>query len=368
MASTFTHWSQKEGELLKRWHTEGKTVQEIADLLQRDETTIRRQMKLSRARGGRRRVGRPRLLTPKQEKKIVRTADRMIEQADGEWQVTADMVKQALKLKCCTRVFLEAFHKRNIYFHSMRQKPLLTKADVERRSSFAEEYYRKPVSFWTDKVHAFVDNKFFPTYLNANARAFARKLRPRGTFRAPGQGLGRGHVKPRKDLKQNFGPSVNVAVAISAEKVLMCHVVTGKWNTRAAADMYANSLAPALQNEHPGKRSFLLLEDNDPTGYKSNLAKDVKKALGVNILEIPKCSPDLNPLDYAFWSEVNNRLRKQEAKFTDRYTETRCMFVRRLRRTIMRIRPDTLRPMVGHMKRRCTLLRESSGRYFEEGK
>ena len=132
--------------------------------------------------------------------------------------------------------------------------------------------------------------------------------------------------------------------------------------------MYTNALAPALRKEHPGKRSFLLLEDNDPTVYKSNKAKYVKKALGVNVLEIPKRSPDLNPLDYAFWSEVNNRLRKQEAKFADSYTETRCSFARRLRRTILCIRPCTLRPMVSNMKRRCVLLREASGRYFEEGK
>ena len=90
--------------------------------------------------------------------------------------------------------------------------------------------------------------------------------------------------------------------------------------------------------------------------------------LGVNVLEIPKRSPDLNPLDYAFWSEVNKRLRTQEAKFADNYTETRCSFARRLRRTILRIGPGTLRPMVSNMKRRCMLLREASGWYFEEGK
>ena len=62
--------------------------------------------------------------------------------------------------------------------------------------------------------------------------------------------------------------------------------------------MHTKGLAPALQKEHPGKHSFLLLEDNDPTGYKSNMAKDVKKAHDVNVLEIPKRSPDLSPLDY----------------------------------------------------------------------
>ena len=95
MASTFVHFTEKESELLKRWKAEGKPVQEIASLLQRDQTTIRRQLKRAPSRGGHRHAGRPRFLSPKEERKFVRAADRMIEQADGEWQVTADVVKQA---------------------------------------------------------------------------------------------------------------------------------------------------------------------------------------------------------------------------------------------------------------------------------
>ena len=45
MASPFVHLTEKEVELLKRWQAEGKSVREIAGLLQRDETTIRRRMK-----------------------------------------------------------------------------------------------------------------------------------------------------------------------------------------------------------------------------------------------------------------------------------------------------------------------------------
>ena len=366
-ARSFAHVGEHEVQLLRAWMAEGKHIKTMANLLQRDETTIRRQLKRMRVKSPRRRVGRPCKLSPKMEAKVVRTAERMIQQAESEWQVTADMIRKALKLKCCLRVVSNALHRHNVYLRPMRQKPILTKIDAEQRFAFSEAYRHKPVSFWTDKVHGYMDNKIFPTYLNAKARAYARKLRPRGTYRAPGQGLDRGHVKPRKDLKQNFGPSVNVSVAISATKVLMCHVVKGPWNKESATDMYENALGPALRTEHPGRRRFLVLEDNDPTGYKCQMAKDAKKALGVSVLEIPKRSPDLNPLDYSFWSEVNACLRRQEAKFQEDYRESRCQFIKRLRRTVLRISPDTLRGMVGNMKRRCELLHQVGGQHFEEG-
>ena len=44
-ASSFVHLTEKEVELLKRWQAEGKSVREVAGLLQRDEMAIRRRMK-----------------------------------------------------------------------------------------------------------------------------------------------------------------------------------------------------------------------------------------------------------------------------------------------------------------------------------
>ena len=113
--------------------------------------------------------------------------------------------------------------------------------------------------------------------------------------------------------------------------------------------------------------SFFLLEDNVPTCYKCGLAAAAKRDLGIEVLGIPKRSPDLNPLDYAFWSEVNSRLRKQESKFASDFKEARRAFVARLRRTILRIPPATLANMVGNMKRRCELLKLANGAHFEEG-
>ena len=48
------------------------------------------------------------------------------------------------------------------------------------------------MSFWSDKVHAYLDNKFFPVYLNRRGRDYAAKRAARGTFRSKGQGLAKG--------------------------------------------------------------------------------------------------------------------------------------------------------------------------------
>jgi len=36
-----------------------------------------------------------------------------------------------------------------------------------------------------------------------------------------------------------------------------------------------------LRKNFPGRRSYTILEDNDPTGYKCNAAKAVKAELGL---------------------------------------------------------------------------------------
>ena len=363
----YRHFAEHEDTLLRRWSDEGMPASEIAKLLGRDLSTVARRMKRVDEGGDPLHAGRPYILTHEKEEKIVVAAEELIQLADGEWQVTAGVIKKALKLKCCDRTVLDALHRHNIYFRTMRQKPVLTTTDIEERLAFANKYVGNPISFWTSSVDAYMDNKFFPVYLSAKARAYARKLRPRGTFRAPGQGFGRGHVKPRKDLKQNFGHNVHVSVAISATKVLTCHVVDGTWNKESAAAMYTDVLGPSLQRAHPTKRSFFLLEDNDPAGYKSGLAKQAKRDLGVRVLELPKRSPDLNPLDFSFWSGVNTRLRNQELRFDDDYNESRVCFIKRLRRTILRTPRRALLAMVRNMKRRCEKLKGAAGMHFEEG-
>ena len=86
----------------------------------------------------------------------------MIEAADGLYQVTVGMVCRALKLKCTDRPLLNALHEHGVWFHPMREKPVLTPEDIKDRLSFAREHSHKPVVFWEQCVHAYLDNKNSP--------------------------------------------------------------------------------------------------------------------------------------------------------------------------------------------------------------
>ncbi|CAK0810352.1 unnamed protein product [Prorocentrum cordatum] len=310
-------------------------------------------------------VGRPAALSAAQVDKVVETTEAMVVAADGKYQVTALMVRNALKLKCSVKRVQEALRSRGVRFRPMREKPIRTVDDEKDRLAFGNRHAKKPPSFWVSGIHAYLDNKMFPFYPNGQGRAYAAKRAARGTYRAKGKGLAKGHVKPRRSLKVTFGKGVNVAVAISAKKVLMCHVVPKQWNAAEASTMYSKSLSPALRRAYSGKTRFLVLEDNDPSGYKSKSAVQTKVAHAIEVLPFPKRSPDINPLDYGFWDCVNRRLRKQEATYSSTKKETRAQFVARLKRTIQRVPEAILTPLVKSMGRRCKALQRAKGKDFE---
>lgn len=364
----FTHFGDKERELLKKWVQEQKPLVEIAKLLSRDLSTIVRQAARLKSRKAVPKVGRPPKISSKQADLLVKKAQIMVKAADAKYQVTADMIKKGAKLTCCTKVVLKALHSKGVYLRPMREKPVRTEEDDAARLAFGNTYRAKPLSFWTQRVHAYIDNKYFPVYLSPKARSYAAKLRgARGTFRKRGEGLGKGHVKPRKNLKMNFGAkSVLVSAAVCAKGVLMWHVIKCNWNAKQASDMYSGVLAPALQAKYPGKHRFTIQEDNDPSGYKSNLGKEAKAACHLHVLEQPKRSPDLNPLDYGLWAEINRRMRIQERKFPRNKHETREAFIVRLRRTALRIPTSYCAALVKSMKRRCEAVVAAKGGDFDE--
>jgi hypothetical protein len=99
-----------------------------------------------------------------------------------------------------------------------------------------------------------------------------------------------------------------------AGRIRMWDYVDGRWNATQAASMYEGPLTAALARaylEHAAKSraKWIVLEDNDPAGYKSKRALAAKEAAGIVIDDLPKRSPDLNVLDYSLWHSINVRMR-----------------------------------------------------------
>ena len=90
--------------------------------------------------------------------RLVEVATQLIEDVDCLFQVTSIMLKAALKLKCREKTILRALHDRGVWFRSFREKPLLTEDDAKDRLQFTKAHAKKPFTFWTRTISAYLDD------------------------------------------------------------------------------------------------------------------------------------------------------------------------------------------------------------------
>ena len=285
-------------------------------------------------------TGRPPALTDADVTKLCATLDKMVDEADVGYEVTLAMLMKKAKPKACSKVVADALHRRGYKFFDLRQKPVLTPEDVKQRFAFAERWRKKPKAFWLRAIDIHLDNHHVKCATTAKGRKMLSSRCVRGVYRTRGTGLKGSHCKSSKKLKQSTGAKgFLIAGGVGNGKVLVWHTLQGQWSGEAAADLYIKVVLPALKRAYPKKKTFHLLEDNDPTGNTSTEGKNAKLANKMKVFTIPKRSPDLNVLDYSIWSEVERRMRNQEQRWPETQRETREEFGVRLNRTAKNLSP-----------------------------
>lgn len=114
------------------------------------------------------------------------------------------------------------------------------------------------------------------------------------------------------------------------------------------------------------KGPFTVIEDNDPTGYKSRRGIEAKRKLRIQTENLPPRSPDLNVLDYSLWHKINVEMRAQEKSFRKSKRETTEEFKTRLRRVALSLPEAEVKKAVGSMVRRCATISAAAGELFTE--
>ena len=160
---------------------------------------------------------------------------------------------------------------------------------------------------FTEEIDLIIDNKKFDVPTTPAARAYQAKQNMHSQLRTPSEGLRKDFTKPRTGKqRRNLGGKLNVCAGLSGGRVVLWEYYK-KWNAQVAVDMYKGPLMQALIEHRGVKTSYLLAEDNDPTGYKSGLAMAEKRRLGLRTIQWPRYSPDLMPLDFCLWSDISKR-------------------------------------------------------------
>ena len=318
--------------------------------------------------------GRP-PMTPADYAKCERSLMRLQKRAKGEEEVTAAMVLQDAKVAYSEGCLRKHFALHGKPFRKLREKPLLTPDDVQKRWRFVKKHGRKSKRSWRRIPHAIIDNKRYQMFLDAKGRNYIARRSCRGAYRDGKDAVRPDLVKPKKTLKCSVS-GVLIAAAVVKDRIRMWHVVEGRWTGAKAAQMYEGPLLQCLEKAYPthakkvcGKKKrgkWSVLEDNDPTGYKSTMGKDAKKKVGIGVFELPPRSPDLNVLDYSLWAAINKRLREQERNFPKNKKELKVEFIARLRKTALGLPPSVVRAAVEDMQKKCKLINEAEGGLIDE--
>ena len=359
----YVRFSQVERALAFKWIKEGKSPTDVADLLGRDKGTISRQ--LAKPKDTVPQLGRKKELTEADYEKLEKGLDELIKKAKAESEVTLFMVKARARVTASDPVCRAAFQAHGVHFFKLREKPILTEEDVKERRAFEQENGHKSEDSWVNVPHATIDNKHYPMYLNAKGRSHNARRGVRGSYRTAEKAVDPNHVKPKKTIKYPT-KSVCVTAGVIKGKIRLWHYTNGAWNAKTACEMYKKPLAGALKRAFPGKKRFVVMEDNDPAGYKCKAAFTAKRSVGIVTLDLPKRSPDLNVLDYCLWHEINVRMRVQERKFPPAFKESEDAFKNRLRKTALSLPKSFVTRAVGDMTRRLKLIKKAKGGLINE--
>ena len=196
-----------------------------------------------------------------------------------------------------------------------RERPQREKWHEEDRVAICKKWMRYPVNYFNDDVDMILDNKRYKFATFARAVKYMQKTKVRFHLRTREEGLKKGFTKPSlRKQKMNPGGSVQILAGISRDKVVLWHNVGKSWGGAIAANCYRGPVMRALKKHCGEKDSYRILEDNDPSGYKTKIAEDVKKELGIKAIAFPRHSPDLNPLDFFLWDAIDRKMRSALTK------------------------------------------------------
>ena len=201
----------------------------------------------------------------------------------------------------------------DINWRPAREAQTLDKKARQERMRICNRWKYLPSIYFTHTVDAILDNKKFQIPTHAAALRAVKQGQVKGHLRTRGEGNAQHCKKPNaRKNRVNPGGSVTVCAGIIDGKLrLWHHLEKGKWNGSVAASMYRGPLLKALQKHRGVKAKYLILEDNDPSGFKSRKGEVAKKEVGIRAMPFPKYSPDLNPLDFHVWHAVQDRVIKR---------------------------------------------------------
>jgi len=366
------HFTLEELADIREWASEGMTAKEILKLHGQDRrerrvepvklTAVRNALRGKTHRGGEETRGAKRKLSARAVEAINRKRRELVVKCDGDrevhWKevITKARVKKVHPTTAKKRLQDAGYpvsSRRNREKPQRKAEHILERWDVCGRWRFLRK------GFFTEEVDLIMDNKNFEVPTTQEARSFKGKTKVRYQIRTRSEGLETQYTKPNaKRNRRNLGGKLKVCAGIRNNRVVLWKYLEGPWNAEAAKKIYEEDVKKLFKRVCPDKKSPTIVEDNDPTGYKSGKAVAAKRHLKFKVMSLPRYSPDLNPLDYCIWENIETRMLKGGPK---KGRETVEQYKARLRQTAMKTSRVLIKKAILNMNARIMAVYKAQG-------
>ena len=366
------HLTLLELDKLRKWSSDGltpiqmharlKSLRDRRSVVAPNLTNIRKVLKgntyrLSKAETR----GRKKALTRAMVRRLNATRKRLAKEANGEYEVHwADVIEATPGMDIhrtnAAKYFIDAGIP--VKWRTTRTVMPLKPGIKSERAQACAAWRFLPLDYFETAVDLIMDNKRWDVPTTDASRKHLQKHRVRGHLRTPAEGMKPEYTKPSpRKHRINAGGSISLCAGIANGKIVLWEYLSGRWNGEAAAKLYKGPILKALRKHRGRKSCYKILEDNDPRGYKSSKARAAKKAAGIKPMPMPRYSPDLMPLDYTLWEEIENRMVYHY--MTGK--ETVDAFKKRLRSVAMRLPHRVITKALRNMKKRILAIHRMRG-------
>lgn len=296
--------------------------------------------------------GRPKKLTIRDERNILRTLNRLRQETCS---FTAKRIQQEANLEhVSSRSVRRILKKYGYKYCQSRKKGLLSIKDKKARLEFAKNTLSFDKTFWTEDICFYLDGV-----------GFAHKTNPLGEARAPG---GMTWRKPQEGLtittkgkkEGSNGKMANFFVAIAYNKgVVMCKqypwTVTGERFAKFIENVFPQTFDTCGHSSPVGQ---YFLQDGDPR-QTSVAAQKAWQSLGCDMFSIPARSPDLNPIENIF-NTVRKQLRN-EVLAQQITNESYNQFSKRVAKTLKNFPVEQINKTIESMPNRLKMVVKGKG-------